>query len=39
MPATVVKGNSSFLIQFFSRISSGSTPTSAASSSMIRSMA
>ena len=39
MPATVVNGNSSCLIQFISRTSSGSLPTSAASSSMRRSMA
>ena len=39
MPATEVNGNSSCLIQFFSRISSGSTPTSTASSSMSRSIA
>ncbi len=39
MPATVVNGNSSCVIQFCSRIASGSTPTSAASSSISRSMA
>ena len=38
-PATVVNGNSSCVIQLRSRISSGSTPTSAASSSINRSMA
>ena len=35
----VVYGNSSCLIQFRSRTASGSTPSCAASSSMIRSMA
>ena len=39
MPATVVNGNSSWVIQFFSRMAIGSTPTSAASSSIIRSIA
>ena len=38
MPQTVVNGNSVFLIQFFSRTSSGSMSSSAASSSMMRSM-
>ena len=38
-PQTVVNGNSSCLIQFFRRTSIGSSPTSMASSSMIRSIA